>query len=98
MINHIIFLSPLLAPTQHEYEAGMTQAIGRCQRYGQQRTVHVYHVLVKHSADVNILQDREGGIVVVRGGQARFVRPEDRDEVREEDELCVGPELRWEAG
>jgi SNF2 family DNA or RNA helicase len=41
--NHIVFLSPLLAKTQYEYEANMKQAIRRARRYGQEKPVHVYH-------------------------------------------------------
>ncbi|KAJ5353028.1 hypothetical protein N7452_002002 [Penicillium brevicompactum] len=66
--NHIIFLSPLFTSTQHDWEAGMTQAIGRARRYGQQKTVHVYHLLVKNTYDVNIFQERHGGRLFERSG------------------------------
>lgn len=46
----------------------MTQAIGRARRYGQQRTVHVYHLLVKNTYDVNIFQERHGGRLFERSG------------------------------
>lgn len=97
MINHVIFLSPLLASTQHEYNSGMTQAIGRCRRYGQQRVVHTYHMLTRDSADVNVFQERQEGVVVMRGGQGWFVPRGGPDTLREDDERCAGPELRWES-
>ena len=40
--NHIVFLSPLLAKTQFDYESNMKQAIRRARRYGQEKAVHVY--------------------------------------------------------
>jgi len=41
-VNHIVFLSPLLAKTQYDYESNMKQAIRRARRYGQEKPVHVY--------------------------------------------------------
>lgn len=40
--NHAIFVHPLLADTQQQYEAYETQAIGRIRRYGQTKTVHIW--------------------------------------------------------
>ena len=57
--NHVIFASPLLTNTQQSYDALMTQSIGRAQRYGQQKTVHVYRFVALRTADVDILQERE---------------------------------------
>ena len=56
--NHVIFLSPMLANTQYDYESTMTQAIGRSHRFGQLKEVHVYHFLALSTIDVNIIQDR----------------------------------------
>ena len=41
----------------------MTQAIGRARRFGQQKTVHVYHVLVKGTVDIDIMEFRTSRIV-----------------------------------
>ena len=56
--NHVIFISPLLAPSQHQYDAAMAQAIARCRRYGQKKRVHVYHFAALYTIDVNILEHR----------------------------------------
>ncbi|KAJ5146489.1 C-5 cytosine methyltransferase [Penicillium bovifimosum] len=71
--NHVIFLSPLIAATQRDYNSGMTQAIGRARRYGQTRTVYVYHLLVKYTYDVNVYQSAHGGRLVERGGGPKVV-------------------------
>ncbi|KAH2162340.1 hypothetical protein KXW33_001203 [Aspergillus fumigatus] len=89
--NHVIFLSPMLAETQYDYDSSMTQAIGRALRYGQTRRVHVYHLLMKRTIDVNILQERRGKILVERNGQAVLVKA---DECLAEEALsCQGPAL-----
>ncbi|KAJ5485617.1 hypothetical protein N7539_005605 [Penicillium diatomitis] len=85
--NHVLFLSPLLAPTQHDYDASMTQAIGRCRRFGQQRTVHVYHLLARGTVEVNIFEQRTASAVVVRGSQVLQVQP---SEVQPFDGMCSG--------
>ncbi|KAJ6110097.1 C-5 cytosine methyltransferase [Penicillium sp. IBT 16267x] len=89
--NHIIFVSPLHTPTQHDYEAGMKQAIGRARRYGQKKTVHVYHMLVKFTAEINLIQDRREQILACQGDSARFVF--DIEEMSVEDETCEGEDL-----
>ncbi|KAI9927688.1 hypothetical protein MW887_003309, partial [Aspergillus wentii] len=71
--NHVIFLSPLLTPTQYDYDSAMTQAIGRSRRYGQTRHVHVYHLLAKKTIDVNIYQERREKVLVERNGEAILV-------------------------
>ncbi|OOF92487.1 hypothetical protein ASPCADRAFT_517877 [Aspergillus carbonarius ITEM 5010] len=82
--NHVIFLSPMLTQTQYDYEAAMIQAIGRSRRYGQTRHVHIYHLLVKHTIDVNIFQDRRGKVLVERDGEAMLV---DRDEASDTEAI-----------
>ncbi|KAL3480708.1 hypothetical protein BJX99DRAFT_266140 [Aspergillus californicus] len=89
--NHIIFLSPLLAQTQYDYDSSMIQAIGRCRRYGQTKHVHVYHLLAKMTIDVNIFQERRGKVLVERGGEAVLVSSEDA--LESEAMTCQGPEL-----
>jgi hypothetical protein len=70
--KHVIFLSPFFTSSQHDWEAGMTQAIGRARRFGQERTVHVYH-LVKHTYDANIFQKRHEKNLVDRNGVPTLV-------------------------
>jgi hypothetical protein len=36
----------------------MAQAIARCLRYGQKKTVHIHHFAALHTIDVNILEQR----------------------------------------
>lgn len=36
----------------------MAQAIARSRRYGQRKTVHVYHIAALHTIDVDILEHR----------------------------------------
>jgi hypothetical protein len=81
----------MLAETQYDYDSSMTQAIGRALRYGQTRRVHVYHLLVKKTIDVNIFQERRGKVLVERDGQAVLVNA---DECLDGEALsCVGPAL-----
>ncbi|KAF1942479.1 hypothetical protein EJ02DRAFT_511619 [Clathrospora elynae] len=56
--NHIIFVAPLLAKTQYDYDSAMAQAIARSRRYGQEKEVHVYHVVAQRTIDVDILEHR----------------------------------------
>ncbi|KAG8774484.1 hypothetical protein FRC12_001960 [Ceratobasidium sp. 428] len=56
--NHAIFLSPLLTPSAHIYDACETQAIGRVRRYGQTKLVHVWRFLTVDSIDTEIYEDR----------------------------------------
>ncbi|KAG9186178.1 hypothetical protein G6011_02734 [Alternaria panax] len=56
--NHVIFVSPLLAKTQYEYESAMAQAVARSRRYGQKKKVHIYHVVAQRTIDVDILEHR----------------------------------------
>ncbi|KAL2872557.1 putative SNF2 family helicase [Aspergillus lucknowensis] len=89
--NHVIFLSPLLAQSQYDYDSSMIQAIGRCRRYGQTRHVHVYHLLAKRTIDVNIFQERRGKVMVERDGGALLISPEEA--LESEAMTCQGPEL-----
>ncbi|KAJ5572309.1 C-5 cytosine methyltransferase [Penicillium sp. DV-2018c] len=92
--NHIIFLSPLIASTQYEYDSGMTQAIGRARRYGQERTVYVYHLLMKNMYDVNVYQSAHGGLLVERDGVPTMVAER---EIRPGDIKYEGEELPAES-
>ncbi|KAI2676555.1 hypothetical protein CBS147355_5657 [Penicillium roqueforti] len=88
--NHVIFLSPYFAPSDHDFEAGMTQAVGRARRFGQEREVHVYHLLVKNTYEVNIFQNAQSSKLVERQGVHVLV-PE--EEVLPNDIGCEGEEM-----
>lgn len=95
----MVFLSPLFVASQPEYAAGMTQAIGRARRYGQKRTVQVYHLLVRETVEVNIFARRNAshgnGTLVERGGAACLVAEE---AIRADDVRCVGKRVEDENG
>ncbi|KAF8680902.1 C-5 cytosine-specific DNA methylase [Rhizoctonia solani] len=57
--NHAIFLSPLLTPSPHIYEAAETQAIGRVRRYGQTKLVHVQIEQLKRCEPISEAQVKE---------------------------------------
>ncbi|CAI6335508.1 unnamed protein product [Periconia digitata] len=56
--NHIIFVAPLLTKDQSTYDSVMAQAIARCRRYRQTKTVHVYHFAALKTIDIDILEHR----------------------------------------
>jgi len=56
--NHAVFVHPLLADTQQQYDAYETQAIGRIRRYGQTKTVHIWRYLAKDTVDYEIFNER----------------------------------------
>jgi hypothetical protein len=51
-------VAPLLAKTQYEYDSAMAQAIARSRRYGQEKKVHIYHIVAQRTIDVDILEHR----------------------------------------
>lgn len=69
----------------------MTQAIGRCRRYGQTRHVHVYHLLAKLTIDVNIFQVRRERVLDEKDGRPVLVSPEEA--VESEAISCEGLSL-----
>ena len=77
--NHVVFVSPLVAKTQYEYDSVMAQAAGRAFRHGQNRDVQVYHFLVANTLEVNILEQWTGKLVVERDGEILLVP---REQVR----------------
>ncbi|KAJ5823911.1 C-5 cytosine methyltransferase [Penicillium robsamsonii] len=93
--NHVIFLSPLFVASSHDYEAGMTQAIGRARRFGQTKHVHVYHMLVKNTYEINIFQRARSSKLVERQGVPVLVREE---AVLPDDVAYEGDELPESAG
>ncbi|KAF2819824.1 hypothetical protein CC86DRAFT_334939 [Ophiobolus disseminans] len=56
--NHVIFVSPLLSNTQYEFDSAMAQAIARSRRYGQEKRVHIYHVIAQRTIDVDNMEHR----------------------------------------
>mmetsp|Transcript_22634 Transcript_22634/g.62827 ORF Transcript_22634/g.62827 Transcript_22634/m.62827 type:complete len:2149 (-) Transcript_22634:730-7176(-) len=56
--NHAFFVHPLLVTSQQEYDACLTQAMGRVVRYGQTKTVHIRHFLASETIDTEIFTER----------------------------------------
>ncbi|EWC46566.1 hypothetical protein DRE_04289 [Drechslerella stenobrocha 248] len=56
--NHVVFLSPLLAVNDQQYQAAETQAIGRARRYGQKKTVHIWRLVAEGTIDYAIYAER----------------------------------------
>ncbi|PLN84907.1 putative C-5 cytosine-specific DNA methylase [Aspergillus taichungensis] len=89
--NHVVFLSPMLAQTQYDYDSAMTQAIGRSRRYGQRKIVHIYHLLAKGTVDVSIFQRRREKILLDKDGEAVLVSQDEATGC--EVMRCEGPSL-----
>lgn len=68
--NHVIFVSPLITRDQKEWDAQMQQALGRCVRFRQRKTVYVYHLLVEETIEVDALEWRMKKEIVVPRGRA----------------------------
>lgn len=68
--NHVIFASPLISRSQADWDAHMRQALGRCIRFRQEKTVHVYHMLMDGTIEVDTLEWRKKQEVLVRRGRA----------------------------
>ncbi|MCJ1251824.1 hypothetical protein MMC30_009062 [Trapelia coarctata] len=67
--NHVIFVSPFLASNNHDFDQLYEQAVGRARRYGQMKTVFVYHIVCLGTIDVNTIEQATGKrIVPVAGG------------------------------
>ncbi|KAJ5933706.1 C-5 cytosine methyltransferase [Penicillium verhagenii] len=93
--NHIVFVSPLHTFSQHEYDSGMKQAIGRSRRYGQDRTVNIYHMLVENTAEINVVEKRRKETLVRRNGCPLLLA--ESDERFESDERLVGEDMEFYA-
>ncbi|KAI5287479.1 hypothetical protein KEM52_001567, partial [Ascosphaera acerosa] len=89
--NHIIFVSPLHAATRYDYLSGMTQAVGRARRYGQEKHVHIYHFLTLNTIEVNIFEERRQECIVRRDGSFLSVA---EDEARPEEVCWSGKDLQ----
>ena len=70
--NHVIFVSPFLAPTQYHNDSNETQAIERAYRMGQKEDVHIYHSLALKTLDVVIFEARKECVVVRDANGAGF--------------------------
>lgn len=68
--NHVIFVSPPTTRNQAEWDAQMKQALGRCVRFRQTKTVHVYHLVVDETIEVDTLEWRMKKEVLVPEGKA----------------------------
>lgn len=94
----MVFLSPYNAADWYEYQASMTQAIGRAVRYGQKKHVHIYHLLSMNTADVTIFQARNRGSVVCRGSKAFIVDKKYLDQRPDSILLLRGPDINFGTG
>ena len=72
--NHVIFVGPLLKQEQQQYDATMTQAIGRCVRYGQVRKVFVWRLVSMETIDQEVLEKRERVTVVSQNDKGKGTR------------------------
>ncbi|SPO06612.1 uncharacterized protein DNG_09302 [Cephalotrichum gorgonifer] len=54
--NHVIFIGSLFSRDQRSWQMVVDQAVGRCDRPGQKKTVHVYHLVAENSLDVDVLE------------------------------------------
>lgn len=68
--NHVIFVSPLVTRSQAEWDAQMKQALGRCIRFRQTKEVHVYHLVVDETIEVDTLEWRMKKEILVPHGKA----------------------------
>eukprot|EP00929_Paragymnodinium_shiwhaense_P031017 TRINITY_DN17471_c0_g2_i1.p1 TRINITY_DN17471_c0_g2~~TRINITY_DN17471_c0_g2_i1.p1 ORF type:complete len:2091 (-),score=518.39 TRINITY_DN17471_c0_g2_i1:228-6500(-) len=64
--NHAIFVHPLHVDSLQKYKACETQALGRIRRYGQQKLVKHYRLLVSDSVDREIYNRRKEEITAER--------------------------------
>ena len=76
----------------------MTQAIGRAVRYGQEKHVHIYHLLSMNTADVTVFQARNRGSIVCRGSKAFIVDKKHLDQRPISIMLLRGPDLNFGMG
>jgi len=56
--NHVIFVSPLLANSRHQFAQSYVQCIGRARRHGQRRIVHVHRFIALGTVDVDCYEHR----------------------------------------
>jgi len=66
MANHVLFVSPYLTKgsnAQQQYDAAMSQAIGRARRFGQEKRVHIYQYVTSKTIDVDIIEKRSSRVL-----------------------------------
>lgn len=63
----------------------MTQAIGRIRRYGQLNHIHIWHILIIGTVDVDLLQMRRNEILVETKSGFEFVKRGSEGEIYRED-------------
>jgi hypothetical protein len=79
----VIFVAPLLAETQYNYDSAMAQAIARCRRYRQEKKVHIYHFAALGTIDVDILEHRHKRVDAIYDSQsvgALRIKPSEKRE------------------
>jgi hypothetical protein len=54
--NYTFFVAPLLAKSQYAFDSAMARAKARIHRYGQNKTVYIYHSAALHTIDVKNLK------------------------------------------
>ncbi|KAJ0116351.1 hypothetical protein J7T55_007330 [Diaporthe amygdali] len=94
--NHVIFVSPLVSRKQSEWDDHMKQAMGRCVRFRQAKTVYVYHMLMEETIEVDTLEWRMKKEIIVKDGQAaaRFNECSTREFLARCDDDSTAPELQ----
>jgi hypothetical protein len=76
----------------------MTQAIGRSVRYGQEKHVHIYHMLSMDTIDITVFQARNRGSIVYQGSKAFIVDKEFLDQRPASFSVLEGPSLNFGLG
>lgn len=93
--NHVIFISPLLAESQHAFNESRIQCVGRARRYGQTKKVHVYDFLALHTIDVDITQDQRCKHLV----REKLATGEDNWKLMTEEEMTAEEKAQdWASG
>lgn len=68
--NHVVFVSPLITCSQAAWDAQMQQALGRCVRFRQKKTVFVYHMVMDETIEVDALEFRKKSEILVEADVA----------------------------
>ncbi|KAJ5103155.1 hypothetical protein N7532_003684 [Penicillium argentinense] len=93
--NHVIFLCPIVTDSQEQWEAHMTQAIGRARRCGQKSDcVHIYHILAAEAADMALyLRWQNGQVLAGTDDPVLKAEPGEEEKVYRAPELSFEPEV-----
>ncbi|KAK0660400.1 hypothetical protein QBC41DRAFT_350956 [Cercophora samala] len=57
--NHVIFANPYFHPNKEHQAKTVRQAKGRCIRYGQEKTVYVYHFMMVYTDEDRLLREQQ---------------------------------------